>query len=255
MGRGKEMLTEKYLNSLTSIFSQEELDWIRKIASPVIEKDKDLAEDVIQSCIEALLKARNGNGMELYDAFEYSTKNDFSEESLESYKDNVVFSYKIEDVMENNLADEFIEKELPKAKRRLVKNRKRDQEIVSDFIEGMDESNLALKYKLSQERIKIIIKKEFRDIGRRYYYSYFDQFREQYDKAVKKRDSYYRMIFDKEETVTYIKSRLFEIDCVVATYFERTHLSEEQKLENYDTYQNVKEVEKKVYTKKAIRIG
>lgn len=249
------MLIEKYLNSLNSIFSQEELDWIRETASSMVKKDIDLVEDVIQSCIETLLRVRNGNGMELYDVFEYFAKEYFSEESLESYKDNVVFSYQIEDVMENNLADEFIEKELPKAKRRYVKNRKRDQEIIRDLIDGMTESDLAQKYELSQARIKTIIKEEFRDVGKRYYLSCFDQFKNRYDEAIRKRDRYYQMLFGKEETATYIKSRLFELDCVAASFFERTSLSEERKLENYDTYQNIKEIEKKVYTKKMIRIG
>lgn len=256
------MYIERYLENLADIFTQEEIKLVKEVVCSIKEENEDMIEDAMQLCIENILKNRNcADRTVLKEQIMKNIKSELFEkfnvsEGLGEYKEMSSLSYTMDDCLNNSLASDFLAEELSKIEVIWTKNRKRNREIIYDYIiTGMEKSEIAQKYGLSTATISMLIKQTFKRLGTNYYLSYFEQFPEQYTHAQKEIKTYYQLLETGKEKQSSINTQIHNVKYIVAHNFHKPHLSSESKLALYNTYQNVEEIKAKVYQKKSMRLG
>ena len=117
---GERMIMEKYLEEVAQFFSEEDFEALRKVLSQVDSEEKELMEDIVQSCLESMLTSGKEESNTVYNRLmemvQKEKESSYPDESIEKFRsDSSVFTT-IEDETEKSLASDVLKEELEKTR-------------------------------------------------------------------------------------------------------------------------------------------
>ncbi len=253
------MIMEKYLEDVAQFFREEDFEVLRKVLSQVDSEEKELMEDIVQSCLESMLTSGKEEPNTIYNRLMEMVQKEkelsYPDESIEKFRsDSSVFTT-IEDETEKSLASDVLKEELEKTRAVIACGKKeeaqRNKEIVyKRIIEGKANYELSEEYGITISKASKVFYNFIDHLITEYYEYYYNAVPSALEKAreeISARTA--REIFSRE----YITSKYGMMNprykaALHSNYSEATN-------SNCRTYENIHQVEKKVYQKRITRIG
>jgi len=248
------IMLEKYLSEVREIFTEDEILLIQSVLDGIVEDERVSISDIVQTCFETVLINRGKDRETVFEELKGNVEREKARcaidmENILDYQDDICLSTTID---EECFVSDFLNEEISKLNAVSVVGRSglknRNCNFVKDFvIYNIPFSTIAEDYQLVPSTVERRVTHILEYLGMVYYRVYFSNHHEEYQRIDDAFKNCYMGFKAEKPDLSQIKNRTAwiygeeDFRCLPDSFFE--------------TYENIKKVEQKVYQKRFTKIS